>query len=83
MIGQQISLPYLVPRAIAMLEANPLTEGDFNPGDLLYAVLRVDRTYWHTNVEQWQIVNELAETVVSAVFRPAVNVELAVGATSA
>ena len=55
MIGQQISLRYLIPRAITILEANPLAE-DMYPGDLLGAVLRVDKAYWHANVAQWQEV---------------------------
>src|SRR5438046_2491656 len=35
MIGQKIGLPYLLPRAIAVLEREPLVDGDFYPGDLL------------------------------------------------
>lgn len=46
MIGQQISLRYLIPRAITILEANPLAEGDMYPSDLLSAVLHTDKTYW-------------------------------------
>ena len=39
MIGQEIGLPHLVPRAVAVLEREPLAEGDFYPGDLLASVL--------------------------------------------
>jgi hypothetical protein len=39
MIGQQISLPHLVPLAVAELEREPLAEGDFYPGDLLSNVI--------------------------------------------
>ena len=41
MIGQQIGLPFLVPLALDILEQNPLAEGDFFAGDLLYSVFRV------------------------------------------
>jgi hypothetical protein len=46
MIGQQIGLPHLVALAVGVLESNPLAEGNFYPGDLLCAVLRVDREFW-------------------------------------
>ena len=39
MIGQKISLQYLMPRAIMMLEREPLAEGDYYPGDLLVNVI--------------------------------------------
>ena len=54
MIGQQISLRFLIPRAIDVLRTNPLAEGDYYPGDLLTAVLRADKAYWQANVEQWR-----------------------------
>jgi hypothetical protein len=46
MIGQQISLPILVPMAIEHLEVEPLAEGRYYPGDLLAMVLKIDETYW-------------------------------------
>jgi hypothetical protein len=67
MIGQQISLRYLIPRAITVLEANPLAEGDMYPGDLLSAVLRADKSYWHANVEQWQDVEAIGRGLITAV----------------
>ena len=42
-----------------------LAEGDLYPGDLLNAVLREDEL--HTNVEQWQMVEEIASGLLSAV----------------
>jgi CDI immunity proteins len=67
MIGQQISLRFLIPRAIDVLRTNPLAEGNYYPGDLLNAVLGADKAYWHVNVEQWQMVDEMASSLVSAV----------------
>ena len=40
MIGQNIGLKYLVPRALEVLRKNPLAAGDFYEGDLLSAVIR-------------------------------------------
>ncbi len=42
MIGQQIGLAHLIPRALDLLEDDPLVEGDYFPGDLLISVVRVD-----------------------------------------
>lgn len=39
MIGQKISLPVLVPRAVALLEADPLLDAYYYPGDLLCATV--------------------------------------------
>ncbi|MEM9734449.1 MAG: contact-dependent growth inhibition system immunity protein [Pseudomonadota bacterium] len=40
MIGQNIGLKYLVPKALELLKGNPLAAGDFFEGDLLLNVLR-------------------------------------------
>ena len=42
MIGQQVALGRLVSLALKRLQAEPLVEGDYYPGDLLASVLRVD-----------------------------------------
>jgi hypothetical protein len=47
MIGQQIALPVLLPLAVTVLVADPLAEGDFYPGDLLSAVVRLPQAAWH------------------------------------
>ena len=54
MIGQNISLDYLVPLALDQLEANPLAEGDFYEGDfyegdLLWYVNRIPAEFWNTH----------------------------------
>ena len=67
MIGQQISLQHLIPRAITALQANPLAEADLYPGALLHAVLGADKAYWHANVEQWQDVEAIGSRLVAAV----------------
>jgi hypothetical protein len=49
LIAQRLGLDVLVPLALARLEVNPLAEGDFYPGDLLVAVLRVAPAYWQSH----------------------------------
>jgi hypothetical protein len=46
LLGQSIGVTYLVPLALEILEANPLAEGDFYPGDLLCSVLRLNPNIW-------------------------------------
>ena len=46
LIGQQIGLPFLVPRALELLGVDPFIGGDFYPGDLLCAVLKANSEYW-------------------------------------
>jgi len=45
-IGQNQSLPILVPIALGVLRSNILAEGNYYPGDLLRNVLTVDATFW-------------------------------------
>jgi len=46
MIGQNIGVQFLVPIAIEKLQTDPLSEGDFYPGDLLAVVLRIEPIFW-------------------------------------
>lgn len=46
MLGQQIGTAVLLPRALGILLTDPLAEGDFFPGDLLGAVLRLPDPAW-------------------------------------
>lgn len=46
LLTQQVGLDLIVPRALDALEKNPLVAGDFYPGDLLSATLRIDANYW-------------------------------------
>lgn len=52
LIGQNIGLPFLMPLALERLEQNPLAEGDFYPGDLLCAALRVEADFWGAHAEE-------------------------------
>src|SRR5690349_12082144 len=46
LIGQRVGLPVLVPVALQALRSDPLVEGDYYPGDLLAAVLRIEPSFW-------------------------------------
>jgi CDI immunity proteins len=66
-IQQEIGpLHRLVPRAVEVLAANPLAEGDNYPGELLLAVLAIDKSYWHEHVDEWGDVNVIADNVMQA-----------------
>lgn len=45
-VSQRIALAHVLPRAVAVLQANPMAEGDFYPGDLLAAVRRLPPDAW-------------------------------------
>ena len=64
MIGQVIALDHLIPRALAILERNPLAEGDYYPGDLLANVLETpEPSYWRQHPEQAQRLRSLIDGV--------------------
>jgi hypothetical protein len=60
MIGQNLSLEFLVPVAIGHLEVDPLSEGDFYPGDLLKAVLSIDPAFWKKHADLWRRASPVA-----------------------
>jgi hypothetical protein len=49
LINQKIGTETLIPIALRLLDANPWLEGDLYPGDLLCAILRVEREFWLKN----------------------------------
>ncbi|WP_033290971.1 contact-dependent growth inhibition system immunity protein [Amycolatopsis jejuensis] len=60
---QQESVDILVPVALTRLERNPLAEGDFYPGDLLTAVLKIPQTYWQQHPDQRSHASAVIEAV--------------------
>jgi hypothetical protein len=61
MIGQNISLGYLMPLAIEHLQRDPLAAGDFYPGDLLANVLKVKPSFWHVYPHLRRVVQEIVD----------------------
>ena len=75
MIQQGFGWKYLIPLAIEILVENPLISGDYYEGDLLKAVLSVDRKFWLENAELWSAVYDIAgevevihETIETTIF---------------
>lgn len=62
MIGQSISLNYLIPLALETLAQNPFIGGDFYKGDLLEQILRIDKDFWNQNET---LLYELTEIIIS------------------
>lgn len=52
MLGQQIGVPFLLPRAVDILVRDPLAVGDYYPGDLLRSVARLPPSAWATCPER-------------------------------
>ena len=46
MLGQEMAMPILLPLAVDVLAADPHAGGDYYPGDLLWAVLRLPASAW-------------------------------------
>jgi hypothetical protein len=62
MIGQQIGLSALLPRAVSILVHDPLAEGDYYPGDLLAVVVGLPAGAWaELNEQRQQLVQALAD----------------------
>ncbi len=67
LIGQNIGLDYLIPKAIEILKINILAEGDLYPGDLLKVVLASDENFWTNNqslkIEVQKIINNKKDKI--------------------
>ena len=63
LIGQKEGLDALVPLALDRLEADPLAEGDYYPGDLLAAVLAIPSAHWLAHARQRDRLSAVLDTV--------------------
>ncbi len=69
MLGQEIGVPALLPLALQILLRDPLTEGDYYPGDLLANVLRLPESAWSgLRAERERLRSVLAELVAGLPF---------------
>lgn len=59
MIGQQLSLDYLIPLALDTLKVDLFAEGDYFEGDLLKNVLAIETGFWDSNKDYWQTLHDL------------------------
>jgi CDI immunity proteins len=75
MIGEQISLSYLIGLAVEHLELDPFVEATFYPGDLLCAVVRLDEDFWINHPDSL----ERLRPIVKKAVKTAASSEAAVG----
>ena len=62
LLAQEIGTKYVVPLALAFVEADPLLEGDYYPGDLLHTLFDVEDQYWVNHEEhRFQLVKVAQE----------------------
>jgi hypothetical protein len=59
MIGQQLSLDYLIPLALDTLKVYLFAAGDFFEGDLLKNVLSIETGFWDSHKDDWQTLHDL------------------------
>lgn len=65
LVSQEVSLDVLVPRTLALLEREPLVEGDFYPGDVLVAVLKVAPSYWRAHPVELTFAERIVKDIES------------------
>jgi hypothetical protein len=66
MVGQSIGLESLAPLALQILADDPLLEAELYPGDLLFALLHSDSTFWAAHPDWRATLSSIAK---SARFR--------------
>lgn len=59
LLSQQVGVDVLMPRALRLLAANPLLEGDHYPGDVLVALLKAPAEYWSAHPDHLAMVREI------------------------
>jgi hypothetical protein len=64
MIGQDIGTEYLMPKALKVLEVNPLADGDFYAGDLLDSLITLPGEYWKENPEHTHRAREVVSNAI-------------------
>ena len=66
LLSQQTGVDAVIPYALNVLAGNPLAEGDYYPGDLLVAVLRLPAEYWQGHSEQARRTDQVVAPVTAA-----------------
>ncbi|SHF03196.1 hypothetical protein SAMN05444392_106154 [Seinonella peptonophila] len=65
MLTQQFSPQYLVPLALELIESNPMIEGRYYPGDLLFALLRLPASVWEQQKNDRYRLQAVVDTIRS------------------
>jgi len=64
MIGQNIGTEHLMPRALELLEQDPLIWDYHYPGELLQAVLNLPDSYWKSHPDHLNRTRPVAEQAI-------------------
>ena len=66
LISQQIGLPYLIARAVGMLQHDILTEGEYYPGDLLNSLISLNAKEWvNWPKEKQKLIGLISENIAT------------------
>jgi hypothetical protein len=76
MIGQDVSLDYLIPVALELLEEYAFIEGDFYEGDLLIGVTRIDSQFWVDNPEYKNRIDQIISKNISEIRNRGLETDL-------
>ncbi len=66
LLSQQVGVEVLAPHAVRVLRRDPLAEGDYYPGDLLVAVMKLPSSYWDAHPGELVTVRQIARSVEDA-----------------
>jgi len=67
LLGQKIAPNLLLPRALLYLRKDPFTEGDFYPGDLFQAALKVPREFWDVHPHLERLYRDVAQEALQRI----------------
>ncbi|WP_040736775.1 contact-dependent growth inhibition system immunity protein [Nocardia tenerifensis] len=70
MLSQSVGTAVLLPRALEVLERDPLASGDFYPGDLLVAVLRLGSEHWSADSALLDRARRVAQRADALIVEP-------------
>jgi CDI immunity proteins len=76
LISQEISLDHIIPLAIRDLEKDMLAAGDFYPGDLLSALLEINKQWWLSNNVLREQFRELIKKKKNELQSPLINQDI-------
>jgi len=66
-LHQNFDVEFLTPIALEQLEANPFASGDFYPGDLLVAVMRLTSDFWAAHPNEATRMAAIANRVAAEI----------------
>jgi len=66
-LNQNVGFEFLIPLALEQLEANPFASGDFYPGDLLVAVMRLTSDFWAAHPNEATRMAAIANRVAAEI----------------